>query len=96
MVALAFLALAGLAAASPVQVPISAPEGSSWSSAPRPLVIWHGLGDTAHSEGMDAFMDRVRELHPGIFVHSIVVPDGASAGDERNAGWVRTKIQWAW
>ncbi|OSD01302.1 alpha/beta-hydrolase [Trametes coccinea BRFM310] len=37
----------------------------------RPLVIWHGLGDSYASPGMLEFMDLIKEMHPGIFVHSV-------------------------
>ncbi|BEI87849.1 uncharacterized protein CcaverHIS019_0105670 [Cutaneotrichosporon cavernicola] len=57
------------------------------SSGPRPLVIWHGLGDTAHSKGMNQFADFVRDEYPGIFVHSVVSPNGGSPSDEQKAGW---------
>ncbi|GMK54298.1 hypothetical protein CspeluHIS016_0108840 [Cutaneotrichosporon spelunceum] len=57
------------------------------SSGPRPLVIWHGLGDTAHSKGMDQFADYVRDEFPGIFVHAIVAPNEGSPRDEQKAGW---------
>ncbi|CCL98365.1 uncharacterized protein FIBRA_00360 [Fibroporia radiculosa] len=38
---------------------------------PRPLVIWHGLGDTYGSPGILEFISLVQDVHPGIFVHSI-------------------------
>lgn len=54
---------------------------------PRPLVIWHGLGDTAHSGGMDEFIGIVRTRYPGIFVHSIVAPLNSGPSEEQRAGW---------
>ncbi|KAG2146416.1 palmitoyl-protein thioesterase [Suillus bovinus] len=39
----------------------------------RPLVIWHGMGDTYASPGMDRFQNEVKEMHPGIFIHSIFI-----------------------
>ncbi|KAG1751613.1 Alpha/Beta hydrolase protein [Suillus paluster] len=41
----------------------------------RPLVIWHGLGDTYASPGMVRFESEVKEMHPGIFVHSIFIDE---------------------
>ncbi|WOO85888.1 Palmitoyl-protein thioesterase 1 [Vanrija pseudolonga] len=79
------LALSGAVAAAPAQqAPLQPPAPAA---SPRPLVIWHGLGDTAHSEGMDAFAERVRELYPGIYVHNVVAPRDASSSEESRAGW---------
>lgn len=39
----------------------------------RPLVIWHGLGDTYASRGIIQFESEVKKLHPGIFVHSVYI-----------------------
>lgn len=55
--------------------------------SPRPLVIWHGLGDTAHSGGMDEFIGTVRTRYPGIFVHSVVSPLDKDPTAEQRAGW---------
>ncbi|KAI9453767.1 alpha/beta-hydrolase [Lactarius psammicola] len=45
-------------------------------SKPRPLVIWHGLGDSYASSGMVQFQSIVAKMHPGIFIHSIYIdPD---------------------
>lgn len=38
---------------------------------PRPLVIWHGLGDSYASPGILEFISMIKDIHPGIFVHSI-------------------------
>ncbi|WVQ99134.1 hypothetical protein IAU59_006266 [Kwoniella sp. CBS 9459] len=54
---------------------------------PRPLVIWHGLGDTALSEGISGFIDDIKDIYPGIFVHSVQVPINGSLDDERKAGF---------
>lgn len=75
------------AAAAPAQQQQAPLEAPAPAASPRPLVVWHGLGDTAHSEGMDAFADRVRELYPGIYVHNVVVPRDASSSQESRAGW---------
>ncbi|KAG8721358.1 hypothetical protein FRC08_013721 [Ceratobasidium sp. 394] len=61
---------------------------------PHPLVLWHGLGDSAHSEGMDQFALLIKDVHPGIFVHSISLSDNQN--DDRKAGWfgeVNTQIE---
>ncbi|OAX38248.1 palmitoyl-protein thioesterase [Rhizopogon vinicolor AM-OR11-026] len=48
----------------------------------RPLVIWHGLGDTYSSPGMVRFENEVKEIHHGIFVHSIFLDEDPKA-DQR-------------
>ncbi|KAK1922121.1 putative palmitoyl-protein thioesterase [Papiliotrema laurentii] len=63
-------------------------------SPPRPLVIWHGLGDTALSEGISGFIADIQDLYPGIFVHSVQIPLNGSPDDERKAGfWGNADIQ---
>ena len=52
----------------------------------RPLVIWHGLGDTYASPGMVQFENEVKKMHPGIFVHSVYVDQDAKA--DKRAGFV--------
>jgi len=41
--------------------------------APRPLVVWHGLGDSHSSPAMLEFIDLIKDVHPGIFVHSVYI-----------------------
>ncbi|KAF9227294.1 palmitoyl-protein thioesterase [Gyrodon lividus] len=48
----------------------------------RPLVIWHGLGDTYASPGMVQFQGEVKKMHPGIFVHSVFIDQDAQV-DQR-------------
>ncbi|OCF38502.1 palmitoyl-protein thioesterase [Kwoniella heveanensis CBS 569] len=54
---------------------------------PRPLVIWHGLGDTALSDGISGFIEDIKDIYPAIFVHSVQVPINGSLDDERRAGF---------
>ncbi|KAH8993417.1 Alpha/Beta hydrolase protein [Lactarius akahatsu] len=42
-------------------------------SKPRPLVIWHGLGDSYASDGLVQFQSYIAQMHPGIFIHSIYI-----------------------
>ncbi|KAF8556342.1 palmitoyl-protein thioesterase [Imleria badia] len=48
----------------------------------RPLVVWHGLGDTYASPGMVEFQNEVKKMHPGIFVHSVHIDQDTKA-DQR-------------
>ncbi|KZT00467.1 alpha/beta-hydrolase [Laetiporus sulphureus 93-53] len=52
---------------------------------PRPLVIWHGLGDSYASPGILEFIARVKDMHPGIFVHSIYVDQNPE--EDTRATW---------
>ncbi|ORY32620.1 palmitoyl-protein thioesterase [Naematelia encephala] len=56
-------------------------------SAPRPLVIWHGLGDTALSEGISSFIEDIKTAHPGIFIYSVQIPLNGTLDEERKAGF---------
>ncbi|KAK8864163.1 hypothetical protein IAR55_001409 [Kwoniella newhampshirensis] len=84
--------LATLASASPIdsvthsdQLVLSSPGSSARS--PRPLVIWHGLGDTSLSPGILDFINLTQSIHPGIFVYSVKIPLEGSLDDERKAGF---------
>jgi len=48
----------------------------------------HGLGDTAHADGIEGFIEDIKAVHPGIYVHSVMIPGGEGADDERKAGFV--------
>ncbi|KAF8588709.1 alpha/beta-hydrolase [Ramaria rubella] len=50
-----------------------------------PLVIWHGLGDSHSSPGMLQFMSLIREIHPGLHIHSIYVEKDLEK--DQKAGW---------
>lgn len=52
----------------------------------RPLVVWHGLGDTYASSGMVQFESEVKKMHPGIFVHSVYIDQDEKA--DQRAGFV--------
>ncbi|KIW63335.1 hypothetical protein PV04_10189 [Phialophora macrospora] len=45
---------------------------------PLPVVIWHGLGDSASSEGLKEVAGLVDEVNPGTYTYVIAV--GANAG----------------
>lgn len=55
--------------------------------ARRPLVIWHGLGDSYASPGMLQFISLIKEMHPGIFIHSVYLNE--SLKEDERAGFVR-------
>ena len=49
-------------------------------------VLWHGLGDSAHSAGMLEFAELCRGVHPGMFVHNIYVEEDLEK--DQKAGFV--------
>ncbi|CEH12415.1 Palmitoyl protein thioesterase [Ceraceosorus bombacis] len=51
----------------------------------HPVVIWHGLGDSAYSEGMQSFAQSLKDAFPGIFVHLAHVGDDVSS--DQKAGF---------
>ncbi|OAQ65909.1 palmitoyl-protein thioesterase precursor [Pochonia chlamydosporia 170] len=53
------------------------------SDNPLPLVIWHGLGDAANSEGLTEISQLADTIAPGIYVH-IINPTGEGS-DDRSA-----------
>jgi palmitoyl-protein thioesterase len=74
------------------QAVLGVPQRPTDSSKPvnnsRPLVLWHGLGDTAHSPGILGFIKDVKHKFPGIYVHSVKIPKDGTFEDERRAGFV--------
>jgi len=79
-----------------VQAPIPNNPPGPKLSTPRPLVIWHGLGDTYASAGMLKFMQLIEEIHNGIFIHSVYLDVDPSA--DQKAGWfghVNDQIEFA-
>ncbi|GLB37274.1 putative palmitoyl protein thioesterase [Lyophyllum shimeji] len=61
------------------------PTNASPTNPPRPLVLWHGLGDSHSSSGMLDFASRVKKIHPWIFVHSVYIEE--EPDKDRNAGF---------
>ncbi|KAJ7594746.1 palmitoyl-protein thioesterase [Mycena floridula] len=55
------------------------------SLQPRPLVLWHGLGDSHSSPGMLEFTSMIKEVHPGIFIHSVYIDQDLK--QDREAGF---------
>ncbi|KAL0579738.1 hypothetical protein V5O48_002232 [Marasmius crinis-equi] len=52
---------------------------------PRPLVVWHGLGDSHSSPGLLDFFKMIRKVHPGIFIHSVYIEE--ELDKDRQAGF---------
>ncbi|KAF9467286.1 palmitoyl-protein thioesterase [Collybia nuda] len=58
---------------------------ASPAKSPRPLVLWHGLGDSHSSPGMLQFASLIKDMHPGIFIHSISMDEDFDK--DRKAGF---------
>lgn len=54
------------------------------SDQPLPVVIWHGLGDSADADGLKGIADLVDEINPGTYVHIISLADGSA---DRSQSW---------
>ncbi|KAH3678530.1 hypothetical protein WICMUC_001547 [Wickerhamomyces mucosus] len=50
----------------------------------RPVVFWHGMGDSYNSSAMQRVFDMVYELKPNIFIHSIYL-DGNNLNDQKKS-----------
>ncbi|PHH75553.1 hypothetical protein CDD82_4393 [Ophiocordyceps australis] len=64
------------------------------STTPLPLVIWHGLGDTFNSEGMQQVVELAQAIHPGTLVYPVSLAD-SDANADRSAtffGNVSTQV----
>ena len=58
---------------------------SMFSAKPHPVIVWHGLGDSAYAEGMQDFAKSLKEAFPGIYVHLVTLADSTSA--DQKAGF---------
>lgn len=58
-----------------LSIPITA---SSEDDTPLPLIIWHGLGDTSTSDGIQSVATLADSIHPGTFVYTISLGDDAN------------------
>lgn len=69
--------------------PLVATQSTSNSSTLRPIVLWHGLGDSSHSSGMRRIAsDLSSTIFPGRTVYSLQIPYPSSSIDEESkAGW---------
>ena len=68
---------------------------SSLLPKPHPLVIWHGLGDSAHSEGIESFMSQLEEAFPGLYIHSVSQDESNDSEDRRQGffGHVNEQVE---
>ena len=68
----------------PVSFPLSetkATHRDDDDDSPLPVVIWHGLGDSADAEGLKDIASLLDDLHPGTYVHIISLGKSAGSAD---------------
>jgi len=89
-----FLPSTLLAATIPaiLAAPASLSSTSRSSSAPLPLVIWHGLGDNYAADGISEIAELAKSIHPGTFTYSIRLAD-APDDDRKATFWGNTTEQ---
>lgn len=51
---------------------------------PLPVILWHGLGDSANAEGLQGIADLISEVNPGTYVHII---SASGSADDRSASF---------
>ncbi|KAG0029564.1 hypothetical protein BGZ81_003626 [Podila clonocystis] len=51
----------------------------------RPIVFYHGMGDSAHSKGMVELMQSIKDIAPEVFIHSVSLAESES--DDQRAGF---------
>lgn len=59
---------------------------------PRPVVVWHGLGDAAHSDWMERTKQALEAMHPGLFVYVVALQPGVWS-DRRASFWGHVPTQ---
>lgn len=54
------------------------------TAAYRPIVFWHGMGDSC-CDGIDRLGDEIKKWLPGVYVHSVRI--GGTKEEDRKAGY---------
>lgn len=57
------------------------PASDEENDSPLPVVIWHGLGDSADAEGLKQIAELLDDLHPGTYTHIISLGKTAGSAD---------------
>lgn len=53
---------------------------------PLPVVIWHGLGDSADADGLKDVAQLIDEIHPGTYTY-LIAPNGKAGSADRQASF---------
>ena len=63
----------------------------------RPVVIWHGMGDSYDSASMERAMSSIEEVHEGIQVYAIRLSDDGSEDQKKTLfGVVNDQVCHLW
>ncbi|KIW14089.1 hypothetical protein PV08_06870 [Exophiala spinifera] len=62
------------------------PVGEETDDTPLPVVIWHGLGDSADAEGLKEIATLVEQVHPGTYTY-LISATGAAGSEDRQASF---------
>lgn len=52
------------------------------STEVRPVIVWHGLGDSYNSDSMNRVFDIFREVHPDMYIYSVYLNEDNSKDQE--------------
>lgn len=69
---------------TPSSQPPLRPTQDEYAKDPIPVVIWHGLGDSADNPGLKDVATLIESINPGTFVHIVSVGE---IGADRKASW---------
>jgi len=64
---------------------LSSGSSSDASTTPLPVLVWHGLGDSADADGMTSVAELLTTVHPGTYVHIISL--AADGGADRSSSF---------
>lgn len=53
---------------------------------PLPVVIWHGLGDSADADGLKDVAELIDEIHPGTYTY-LIAPNNKAGSADRQASF---------
>jgi palmitoyl-protein thioesterase len=61
--------------------PMAFVKSAEQDDTPLPVVIWHGLGDSADADGIKDVMSLIDEIHPGTYTQAISLGKSAGSAD---------------
>ncbi|KAJ9630391.1 hypothetical protein H2204_008456 [Knufia peltigerae] len=70
--------------ALPAQKPAAEEEETDdEDDTPLPVVVWHGLGDSADAEGLKEVAELIEQVHPGTYTYLISATGAAGSADRQ-------------
>ena len=79
----------------PVETPVTYLSDDDDDKDPLPVVIWHGLGDSADADGLKSMAQLINDINPGTYVHIISLggKDGAPDRQQTFFGNVTAQVE---